>query len=148
MELSVYLSGEIHSDWRDIIETASKKHGLSVTFTKPVTDHYASDNVGDKILGNEQESFWKDQKAAKINSVRIYKQIQDADLVVVRFGDKYKQWNAAFEAGYAIAIGIPVITLHGEELNHALKEIDAAARATAETPEQVVEILKYLLTQK
>ena len=87
-------------------------------------------------------------KAAKINSVRIYKQIQDADLVVVRFGDKYKQWNAAFEAGYAIAIGIPVITLHGEELNHALKEIDAAARATAETPEQVVEILKYLLTQK
>ncbi|MBO68439.1 MAG: hypothetical protein CL398_09020 [Acidiferrobacteraceae bacterium] len=148
MELSVYLSGEIHSDWRSIIEATSEKYDLSVAFTNPVTDHYASDNVGDKILGNEQESFWKDHKAARINSVRIYKYIQDADLVVVRFGDKYKQWNAAFEAGYAVAIGVPVITLHDEEFNHALKEIDAAAHATARTPEQVVEILKYLLTQK
>ena len=71
--------------------------------------------------------------------------IQDADLVVVRFGEKYKQWNAAFDAGYAAAIGTPYITLHPEEHDHALKEVDGAAHAVARDPEQVVQALAYVL---
>ena len=147
MSLNVYLSGEIHTDWRERIQEGANRANLDITFTTPVTNHEASDNVGEAILGKEPSSFWRDHKAAKINAIRIQRAIDDADLVVVRFGDKFKQWNAAFDAGYAAALGIPIVTLHDEGLTHPLKEVDAAASATAETPEQIVEILKYLLTQ-
>ena len=106
----------------------------------------ASDDAGD-VLGEEDNAFWRDHKAAKINAIRIRKSIQEADLVVVRFGDKYKQWNAAFDAGYATALGVPYITLHAADLVHPLKEVDAAAQAWAETPAQVVDIIRYLLVQ-
>ena len=110
-----------------------------------MTNHQASDDCGDKILGEEQTSFWKDHKAAKINAIRIRKSIEQADIVVVRFGNQYKQWNAAFDAGYAAALGKSIITLHDEDLTHPLKEVDAAALAVCATPEQVVEILDYSL---
>ena len=148
MSWNVYLSGEIHTDWRERIQEGANRANLDITFTTPVTHHETSDNVGEAILGKETSSFWRDHKAAKINAIRIQKALEDADLVVVRFGDKFKQWNAAFDAGYAAALGIPIVTLHDEELTHPLKEVDAAASATAETPEQIVEILKYLLTQQ
>ena len=147
MSWNVYLSGEIHTDWRERIQKGANRANLDITFTTPVTHHETSDNVGEAILGKEKSSFWRDHKAAKINAIRIQRAIDDADLVVVRFGDKFKQWNAAFDAGYAAALGIPIVTLHDEGLTHPLKEVDAAASATAETPEQIVEILKYLLTQ-
>ena len=147
MSWNVYLSGEIHTDWRERIQEGANRANLDITFTTPVTNHETSDNVGEAILGKETSSFWRDHKAAKINAIRIQRAIDDADLVVVRFGDKFKQWNAAFDAGYAAALGIPIVTMHDEGLTHPLKEVDAAASATAETPEQIVEILKYLLTQ-
>ena len=140
---NVYLSGEIHSDWRERIAEGVREAGLSVELFSPVTDHSASDDVGVDILGAESEGFWKDHKGAGVNAVRTQTLLRRADLVVVRFGDKYRQWNAAFEAGYAAALGKPLITLHDEALTHALKEVDRAAMATAETPEQVVEILSY-----
>jgi len=144
MSLNVYLSGEIHTDWREqIIEGASK---LQVTFTSPVTDHDASDDCGVAILGAEDNKFWHDHKGAKVNAIRTRKGIEEADIVVVRFGEKYKQWNAAFDAGYAAALGKSLIVLHGPEHQHALKEVDAAALAVAEEPRQVVEILRYVLT--
>ena len=144
MSLKVYLSGEIHTDWREqIIEGASK---LQVTFTSPVTDHDASDDCGVAILGAEENKFWHDHKGAKVNAIRTRKGIEEADIVVVRFGEKYKQWNAAFDAGYAAALGKSLIVLHGPEHQHALKEVDAAALAVAEEPRQVVEILRYVLT--
>lgn len=145
MSLKVYLSGEIHSDWRERINQGVKDKELHVVLSSPVTNHEASDDCGEHILGVETDAFWKDHKAAKINAIRIRKHIQDADIVVVRFGDKYKQWNAAFDAGYAAALGKSVITLHDAELTHALKEVDAAALAVCSTPEQVVEILEYTL---
>lgn len=145
MSLKVYLSGEIHSDWREKIAQGIQQKALDVTLSQPVTNHQASDDCGDTILGEESESFWKDHKAAKINSIRIRKHIQDADIVVVRFGEQYKQWNAAFDAGYAAASGKSLITLHAPELTHALKEVDAAALAVCQTPEQVVEIIEYTL---
>ncbi len=143
--LSVYLSGEIHTDWRERIEIGCKDAGLDVDFLGPVTDHATSDDCGVDILGPEADDFWKDRKGAGINAIRTRTMIERADVVVVRFGDKYKQWNAAFDAGFAAALGTPLITLHDPAINHPLKEVDGAAMATTETPEQVVRILKYVM---
>jgi len=140
---NVYLAGEIHSDWRERIRDASR--GLPIRFSAPVTDHPASDAAGTGTLGEEQEKFWADHKGAGVNSIRTQTAITEADVVVVRFGDRYRQWNAAFDAGYATALGKPVITQHDVELDHALKEVDAAARATARTPEQVGAVLRYVI---
>jgi len=140
----VYLSGEIHSDWREKIAAGVQAANLPVALMSPVTDHAASDDCGGNILGPEEEAFWKDHKGAKVNAIRTRVLVAKADVVVVRFGEKYKQWNAAFDAGYAAALGKSIITLHAADLTHALKEVDAAALAVAETPEQVVEILKYV----
>lgn len=142
---NVYLSGEIHTDWRDRIELGARQAELPVEFSAPVTDHPASDNCGVSILGEEETSFWKDHKGAKVNAIRTRTLIRHADCVVVRFGDKYRQWNAAFDAGYAAALGTPLIVLHPEDFTHALKEVDAAALAVAREPEQVVEILRYVI---
>jgi YtoQ family protein len=144
-EWTVYLSGEIHTDWRARIESAARDLDLPVTFTSPVTDHSASDDCGVKILGDEPSSFWKDHKGARVNAIRTRSLIDRADTVVIRFGDKYRQWNAAFDAGYATAKAKPVITLHEPDLNHALKEVDAAAMAVARTPEQVAQLLAYVI---
>ena len=145
MAWNVYLAGEIHSDWRERIADGAKEAGLDITFTSPVTDHGASDDVGVAILGDESEGFWKDHKGAGVNAIRTGTLIREADVVVVRFGDKYKQWNAAFDAGQAAALGTPLITLHPPEHDHALKEVDRAALAVAREPEQVAEILRYAL---
>ena len=141
--MKVYLSGEIHSNWREAIENGCEKKGLKIEFLKPETVHEMSDDAGD-VLGAEDKAFWKDHKSAKINAIRISNGIKSADVVVVKFGEKYRQWNAAFDAGYSAALGIPYIVVHPEEFNHALKEVDAAAKATASNEEQVVEILAYL----
>ena len=143
MTWKIYLSGEIHTDWRDRIVTGAQ--GLDVVFSGPVTDHAASDDCGVTLLGAEPDKFWHDHKGARINAIRTRKGIADADIVVVRFGDQYKQWNAAFDAGYAAALGKSLIILHGPDHQHALKEVDAAALAVAETPDQVVGILRYVL---
>ncbi|MFY0623678.1 MAG: YtoQ family protein [Pelagimonas sp.] len=144
MTLKVYLSGEIHTDWREQIIAGAA--GLDVSFDAPVTDHGASDDCGVTILGAEDNKFWHDNKGAQMNAIRTRKLISDADVVVVRFGEKYKQWNAAFDAGYAAALGKSLIILQQPEHDHALKEVDAAAQAVARTPEQVVQILRYTLT--
>lgn len=146
MTWQVYLSGEIHTDWREQIVAGAKAKGLDVTFSAPVTNHAASDDCGVAILGVEDKKFWHDRKGAGVNAIRTRTLIEKADVVVVRFGDKYKQWNAAFDAGYAAALGKSLIILHGPDHQHALKEVDEAAEAVAETPEQVVQILDYCLT--
>ena len=143
MSLTVYLSGEIHTDWRDQITEGAR--GLDAVFTGPVTDHAASDDCGVRILGKEPDKFWHDNKGANVNAIRTRNAIAAADIVVVRFGDKYKQWNAAFDAGYAAALSKSLIVMHGPDHQHALKEVDAAALAVTETPEQVVDILRYVL---
>ncbi len=146
MSWNVYLSGEIHTDWREKIENGARH--LDIKFTCPVTDHQASDDCGSAILGPETQKFWHDRKGAGINAVRTRKLLMDADIVVVRFGEKYKQWNAAFEAGFASALGKSLIVLHLEEHQHALKEVDAAALAVASSTEEVVRILSYVVTGK
>jgi len=142
---TVYLSGEIHSDWREQIKSGIDAAGLSVDILAPVTDHASSDDCGATILGEEDNPFWRDHKGAKMNAIRTRTMIERSDVVVVRFGEKFKQWNAAFDAGFAAALGKPVITLHDPDLTHALKEVDAAALAVAETPQQVVKALSYVI---
>ena len=144
---NVYLSGEIHSDWRERIKQGAQAADLDVEFVSPVTDHARSDDCGVAILGTEENNFWHDHKGAKVNAIRTRTLIGNADIVVVRFGDKYRQWNAAFDAGFASALGKSIITLHDPELTHALKEVDGAAQAVCQSPEQVVEILKYVISQ-
>ncbi len=146
MTLNIYLSGEIHTDWRDQITEGAK--GLDVSFSSPVTDHAASDDCGVAIMGAEPDKFWHDNKGANLNAIRTRHGIQNADIVVVRFGEKYKQWNAAFDAGYAAALGKSLIVMHGPEHQHPLKEVDAAALAVVEEPKQVVDILRYVLDGK
>ncbi len=146
MTLNIYLSGEIHTDWRDQITEGAK--GLDVTFSSPVTDHAASDDCGVAIMGAEPDKFWHDNKGANLNAIRTRHGIQNADIVVVRFGEKYKQWNAAFDAGFAAALGKSLIVMHGPEHQHPLKEVDAAALAVVEEPKQVVDILRYVLEGK
>ena len=145
---TIYLSGEIHTDWREQIEKGVKDAGLPVALTAPVTDHATSDDCGTDILGDEAEAFWKDHKGAKVNALRTRTLIERADIIVVRFGDKYRQWNAAFDAGYAAALGKSLIVLHDPELTHPLKEVDAAALAVAQAPEQVVRLIRYAIEGK
>ena len=145
MDLNVYLSGEIHTDWRQRIKDGCEAHNLSIKFTSAVTNHEASDAAGD-VLGDETNQFWRDHKSSKVNAIRTKTLLEKCDVAIVRFGNKYKQWNAAFDAGYCAAMGTPYVTLHDEDLIHPLKEVDASALAWAKNPEQVVEILKYVLT--
>jgi YtoQ family protein len=143
--LNVYLAGEIHSDWREEIIQLSKKENLNIKFSSPITNHEASDNCGVEILGPEEKNFWKDNKGANINSIRAKKSIKDCDVVIVKFGEKYKQWNAAFDAGYASALNKSIIVIHNDEHQHALKEVDASAAAVAKDQNQAFRILKYIL---
>ena len=143
----IYLSGEIHTDWREQIIKGITSLNLPVQFSSAVTNHDASDAAGD-VLGEEANAFWRDHKSAKINAIRIKTQIEQSDLAIIRFGDNYKQWNAAFDAGYCAALGTPYITLHDETIIHPLKEVDASAMAWAQTTDQVVEIIRYVVEQK
>ena len=147
MNWTVYLSGEIHTDWREKIMQGARASKLPVEFTSAVTDHEASDAAGD-VLGVESDSYWRDHKSSKLNAIRTKTLLEQCDLAVVRFGDKYRQWNAAFEAGFCAALGKPYVTLHDEDIIHPLKEVDASAMAWAKTPDEVVEVLKYVTTAK
>ena len=143
----IYLSGEIHTDWREQIIKNVKSLNLPVQFSSAVTNHDASDAAGD-VLGEEENAFWRDHKSAKINAIRSKTLIEQCDLAIIRFGDKYKQWNAAFDAGYCAALGTPYVTLHDETIIHPLKEVDANAMAWAQSTDQVVEIIRYVVEQK
>src|SRR3954462_7537512 len=145
MDWQVYLSGEIHTDWRERIAQGGTDAGLDVDLTGPVTDHAASEDRGVAILGDEDRAFWRDHVGAGVNAIRTRTLLEHADAVVVRFGEQYRQWNAAFDAGYAAALGKALVTLRAEEHDHALKEVDRAALAVAREPEQVVEVLRYVL---
>ena len=138
----VYLSGEIHTDWREQIVTAAEKLKLPIIFSSANTDHASSDAAGD-VLGIPEGDFWRDHQSSKVNAIRTKTLIQDCDIAVIRFGEKYKQWNAAFDAGMCAALGKPYLTLHSDELVHPLKEVNGAAMGWAKTPQQVVEILRY-----
>ena len=148
MEITVYLSGEIHTEWRNEIINKSNELNLPIEFLSPNTNHELSDDVGVKILGKEDKKFWHDHKSAKINSIRTKNAIDRSDIVIVRFGEKYKQWNAAFDAGYASAMSKSLIIIHSDENQHALKEIDSVAQAVVKNVDEVIKILHYTCSSK
>lgn len=144
MALTVYLSGEIHTAWRDEIMAETQKAGLDINYLSAVTNHEASDAAGDH-LGSEEKQFWRDHKSAKVNALRTKTMLKSSDIAVIRFGQEYKQWNAAFDAGQCAALDIPYITLHDENIIHPLKEVDAQAMAWTTTTQQVADILRYVI---
>ena len=148
MEITVYLSGEIHTEWRNEIINKSNELNLPIEFLSPNTNHELSDDVGVEILGKEDKKFWHDHKSAKINSIRTKNAIDRSDIVIVRFGEKYKQWNAAFDAGYASAMSKSLIIIHSDEDQHALKEIDSVAHAVVKNVDEVIKILNYTCSSK
>lgn len=140
----IYLSGEIHTPWRDEIIGKSKINKLPVSFLTPELNHEKSDAAGD-FLAETSSNFWRDNQSAKVNSIRIKNNILSCDLAVIKFGDKYKQWNAAFEAGLCAAHGKPYITLHSSALIHPLKEVDGSAMAWAENEDQVIKLITFVI---
>ena len=148
MEWEVYLSGEIHTNWRDELKNQANAQNLPINFTGPITNHELSDDCGVTILGRENDKFWHDHKGAKINAIRTRTGIENADIIIVRFGEKYKQWNAAFDAGFAAGLSKPLIIIHDDMNQHALKEIDAAALAVTKNIDEVIKILNYTINGK
>lgn len=140
---TIYLSGEIHSDWREQIKQGCE--AMPVSFTSPVTNHEASDAAGDH-LSHTDDAFWRDHQSARVNAIRTQTLIGQCDLAIIRFGDKYKQWNAAFDAGYCAALNKPYITLHDDSIVHPLKEVDAIALAWAKSPADAIKVIQYVLT--
>mmetsp|Transcript_2255 Transcript_2255/g.4266 ORF Transcript_2255/g.4266 Transcript_2255/m.4266 type:complete len:202 (+) Transcript_2255:60-665(+) len=141
----VYLSGEIHSDWREVIAEGIQGKSLPVQLSSPNTSHEDSDDCGAIILGMEEKRPNWDKIGANMNNIRTKTLIKDADIVVVRFGEKYRQWNAAFDAGYAAALGKSIITLHPQSISHMLKEVNASASVVCEDASQVVDTLAYVI---
>ena len=142
---NVYLSGEIHSDWREVISKGIESKCLPVKLTSPNTSHEDSDDCGAIILGMEEKRPHWDKIGASMNGIRTQTLIKDADVVVVRFGEKYRQWNAAFDAGYAAALNKSIITLHPPGISHMLKEVNASASVVCEDAGQVVDTLAYVI---
>ena len=83
MNWSVYLAGEIHSQWRSELSEAVRDAGLPASLYGPVTDHQASDDCGSEILGDEPNPFWHDRKGAGINALRTRTMLGNCDIVVL-----------------------------------------------------------------
>ncbi|MBR0591646.1 YtoQ family protein [Bacillus sp. FSL W8-0920] len=148
MQLTVYLAGEIHSQWRDEIKEKSQSLKLPVTFVGPMENHDRSDHIGEDILGEQPNAIFKDDAASDLNNFRTEILINKADVVIARFGEKYKQWNTAMDASAAIAKGKPLILIRPKELHHPLKELSNKANITVETVNQAIKALSYVFEQQ
>ncbi|GIN84368.1 hypothetical protein J6TS2_07540 [Heyndrickxia sporothermodurans] len=144
MELTVYLAGQIHDNWRELVKQKAKEKNLPLTFVSPQTDHDRSDNIGEDILGKQPTSFFKDDAASSINNFRTQVLMQKSDLVIALFGEKYKQWNTAMDASMAISMNKPTIIVRPETLIHPLKELSNKANVTVENIDQALDVLAYI----
>ena len=145
MRLTVYLAGQIHDDWRDQLRQQAEERGIAVDFVGPQDEHDLSDGIGEQILGEQKSARWRDELASQVNNLRTRLLMQRADAVVVQFGEKFRQWNAAMDAGIAIALGKPLIVVRDPSLHHALKEISQRAQMTVDRSQQVLDALEYVL---
>jgi YtoQ family protein len=139
----VYLAGEIHTPWRAELVEACIASRNRFSFAWPVIDHDASDACGTAIFGDQGKPYWNDRLGAGINGVRRRTLLLRSDVVVVRFQAQFGEWNGAFDAGVAHALGKPLITIHPAELSHALKEVDQACYVSAESVAQAAAVLLY-----
>ncbi|MFC3420047.1 YtoQ family protein [Salinicoccus hispanicus] len=144
MELTVYLAGQIHDDWREDVKSLAGEKNLPLNFVGPQTNHDRSDNIGEDVLGEQPRPFFKDDAASAINNLRTQVLMQKSDVVIALFGEKYKQWNTAMDASAAVTLGKPLIIVRPEELIHPLKELSNKANITVETVEQALQVLAYI----
>src|SRR5699024_4532377 len=144
MNLTVYLAGQIHDDWRDQLEKKAKEKELPLTFVAPQTNHDLSDDIGENILGKQPGNVYRDDAASSINNLRTQVLMQKADVVIALFGEQYKQWNTAMDASAAITMNKPTIIIRPESLVHPLKELSNKANVTVETVDQALEVLNYI----
>ncbi|MFJ7828320.1 YtoQ family protein [Psychrobacillus sp. NPDC096623] len=144
MELTVYLAGQIHDDWREEVAKKAKAKNLPLLFVSPQTNHDRSDNIGEEILGKQPSNLYKDDAASNINNFRTQVLMQKADIVIALFGEKYKQWNTAMDASTAIAMNKPTIIIRPESLIHPLKELSNKANVTVETVDQAIDVISYI----
>src|SRR5690625_3949870 len=144
MNVTVYLAGEIHTNWREQLEEKAKEANLPVTFVSPQTNHDLSDDIGENILGEQPGPYYKDDAASDINNFRTQVMMQKADIVIALFGEQYRQWNTAMDASAAISLGKPTIIIRPESLIHPLKELSNRANVTVETVDQAIEVLAYI----
>jgi YtoQ family protein len=142
--ITIYTAGEIHSDWRDTFAKALAGLGVNARLVGPNAAHDRSDSVGEDILGEQPEQRYRDLEGARVNTLRTRVLFKKADLVVAFFGQKYRQWNTASDAGAAVASGLPLILVREAELVHALKELDALAMLTVENLQQAAEAVAYI----
>ena len=145
MKLTVYLAGQIHDDWRDRLRAEAMQREIDVEFVGPQDEHDLSDGIGEQILGEQESARWKDEVASQVNNLRTRVLMSRSDAVVAQFGEKFRQWNAAMDAGIAIALGKPLIIVRDPSLHHALKELSQRAQMTVDRPEQVLDALEYVL---
>ncbi len=145
MRLTVYLAGQIHDDWRDRLRAEANQREIDVEFVGPQDEHDLSDGIGEQILGEQESARWKDEVASQVNNLRTRILMSRSDAVVAQFGEKFRQWNAAMDAGIAIALGKPLIIVRDPSLHHALKEVSQRAQMTVDRPEQVLDALEYVL---
>lgn len=144
MELTVYLAGEIHTNWRDEIIEKAKAKNLPLSFVSPQLNHDRSDSIGEDILGEQPGKYYRDEAASSINNLRTQVMMQKADLVIALFGEEYKQWNTAMDASAAVSLGKPLILIRPEKFIHPLKELSNRANVTVSTVDQAIEVLSYI----
>ncbi|UAC47591.1 YtoQ family protein [Bacillus aquiflavi] len=147
MKLTIYLAGEIHTNWRNELKEKAKSLNLPVTFVGPMENHDRSDSIGEEILGEQPNIIYKDEAASSINNLRTQILMSKSDLVIALFGEKYKQWNTAMDASAAISLGKPLILIRPKEFHHPLKELSRKANVTVETVNQALKALSYIFEE-
>ncbi|MBM7572829.1 YtoQ family protein [Aquibacillus albus] len=146
MELTVYLAGQIHDDWREQVKNIAKEKNLPIQFVGPQENHSLSDDIGERVIGEQPSNLYKDDAASAINNLRTEVLLKKSDVVIALFGEKYKQWNTAMDAATALALNKPTILIRPESLIHPLKELSNKANVTVETIDQAIEVLEYIYT--
>lgn len=102
-----------------------------------------TDDIGAKVLGEQPNKVVHDDAASGINNFRTELMLKKSDAVIALFGDSYKQWNTAMDAGIAIGLGKPLILIRPDNLVHPLKELSNKAHVTVETIDQAIQVLEY-----
>ncbi|WP_431804476.1 YtoQ family protein [Halobacillus andaensis] len=144
MEFTVYLAGQIHDDWREKVRKTAKERDLPIHFVGPQENHERSDRIGEEILGSQPNKRLTDDAASDINNFRTQLLLEKADAVIALFGESYKQWNTALDAGLAVQADKPLILVRPESLIHPLKELSNQANVTVETIDQALDVLSYV----
>ena len=155
--MTVFLSGHIHGGWRDHVRELAEGKGLEITFKGPCEDHSLSDDIGVKIreISREDvgEDFYprvQDDLGGRVNNLRARVWIGRSDVLIAYFDEdhkNYRQWNTSSDIGEAVALGKPVIVVHGPGFRHSLKELDGRADVVVDSLEQAVEVLAYVYAE-